>query len=401
MRAIIHNPLGNSLLPLLGLATAYTLAPFSRQLPGQVLLQLPLLPYFLTFAVVALGLLYRRPRSGLFALLLALYYATLTGDIGKLWPALARQPELPTLLGAWLALAMLLLALFHEHHLRPLLGLLVLLAALLAGSHAYAPALLQGLLAAKPPGTEQLPAWINLPPVVLLIFASSAGGMLLLIALRQQVFERLFLACLFTVALALNQSASTSAQDLAVLFGLAQILLLAGLLHHAYVIAYRDELTGLPGRRALNEALSRLRGPYALAMLDVDHFKKFNDRHGHDVGDQVLRLVASKMRRLPGRARAYRYGGEEFCVVLPGRESAKAQAVLEDLRATIAESRLVLRQAPRGKSRKQGTARVTISIGLADNTGGQTSESVIKTADQALYRAKKNGRNRVCSARSG
>jgi hypothetical protein len=81
------------------------------------------------------------------------------------------------------------------------------------------------------------------------------------------------------------------------------LMIAAAVAHEAYQMAFRDELTGLPGRRALNERMQRLGRNYVLAMSDVDHFKKFNDTHGHDVGDQVLRLVASKLSKIGGVAR--------------------------------------------------------------------------------------------------
>ena len=93
------------------------------------------------------------------------------------------------------------------------------------------------------------------------------------------------------------------------------LILVAAVAHEAYQMAFRDELTGLPGRRALNERLQRLGRSYVIAMADVDHFKKFNDTHGHDVGDQVLRLVAAQLRKIGGGGKAYRYGGEEFTLV--------------------------------------------------------------------------------------
>jgi hypothetical protein len=81
------------------------------------------------------------------------------------------------------------------------------------------------------------------------------------------------------------------------------LMIAAAVAHEAYQMAFRDELTGLPGRRALNERMQRLGRNYVLAMSDVDHFKKFNDTHGHDVGDQVLRLVASKLSKIRGAVR--------------------------------------------------------------------------------------------------
>lgn len=180
---------------------------------------------------------------------------------------------------------------------------------------------------------------------------------------------------------------------------------LLALVQHSYRLAYLDELTELPGRRALQEELSRLRGTYAIAMLDVDHFKSFNDRYGHDVGDQVLRLVASRMRRASGGARAFRYGGEEFTMVFPGRTLDEAWEPLEDLRQMIEGTPMVLRGADRPKKKprnlkpRRGSGQkvsVTISIGVAQrNDKLPTPERVVKAADKALYKAKRNGRNQV------
>ena len=87
----------------------------------------------------------------------------------------------------------------------------------------------------------------------------------------------------------------------------------------SYAMAFRDELTDLPARRALMRDLEGMGRLYAAAMVDVDHFKRFNDRYGHDVGDQVLRMVAAKLAKAPGGGRAYRYGGEEFALLYPGK----------------------------------------------------------------------------------
>ncbi|MDH5257383.1 MAG: GGDEF domain-containing protein, partial [Gammaproteobacteria bacterium] len=174
----------------------------------------------------------------------------------------------------------------------------------------------------------------------------------------------------------------------------------------AYTLAYIDELTELPGRRALNETLARIRGKYTLAMLDVDHFKKFNDTYGHDVGDQVLRMVAAKMKQVGGGGKSHRYGGEEFVVVFPGKTSKEAFSHLSMLRETIDNTHMVLRNKdtrPNARPDIKPTKRepwkevhVTISIGVADNTDDlHTTEQVMKAADKALYRSKEKGRNRI------
>jgi GGDEF domain-containing protein len=145
-----------------------------------------------------------------------------------------------------------------------------------------------------------------------------------------------------------------------------------------------------------------------VAMLDVDHFKRFNDTYGHDVGDQVLKMVARKILSVGGGGRAYRYGGEEFTVLFPGKKAADALPHLEAVRRAIEEYRLAIRGDDRPKDSKQGEGKrgsrkdttevsVTISIGVAESGDDQRStDEVMKAADKALYRAKSKGRNQVC-----
>ena len=117
------------------------------------------------------------------------------------------------------------------------------------------------------------------------------------------------------------------------------------LAHEGFHMAFRDELTGLPGRRALNESCNAWAGS-TLAMADVDHFKVFNDTHGHDVGDQVLRMVAAQLRRVSGGGHAYRYGGEEFTLVFPGKTAAESMPHLEAVRRAIEAYQMRLRDKP-------------------------------------------------------
>ncbi len=109
----------------------------------------------------------------------------------------------------------------------------------------------------------------------------------------------------------------------------------------AYLVGYHDELTGLPGRRAFNQAVAALDGEYAIAMLDVDHFKRFNDTFGHDAGDQVLRLVAARMMDVGGSGKAFRYGGEEFAIIFRRTAAEEALEHAEALRHAIAETSFV------------------------------------------------------------
>jgi diguanylate cyclase (GGDEF)-like protein len=187
----------------------------------------------------------------------------------------------------------------------------------------------------------------------------------------------------------------------------AAALLVVAVLRDSHRMAFRDELTGLPGRRALDERLRATGRSYAVAMVDVDHFKKFNDTHGHDVGDQVLKLVASRLAGVGGSGLAFRYGGEEFTILFPGKDADEALPHLERLRTDIAGYRMALRAPDRprrtrsGKRLRGGSGAmkhlsVTVSIGVAARTlRHDEPEAVIKAADRALYRAKRGGRNRV------
>jgi len=188
-------------------------------------------------------------------------------------------------------------------------------------------------------------------------------------------------------------------------FSTAVLILVAALVEAFYFLAFRDELTGLPARRALAEALARSGGQYTLAMVDVDHFKKVNDRYGHDVGDQVLRLMAARLAKIAGGGRAYRYGGEEFTVVFPGKNLEDALPHLERVREAIASEAFRLRRFPRPPRKPKSPVRrkvavkalrVTVSIGVAERSPRHpTPEAVLKAADKALYQAKRGGRNQV------
>ena len=184
--------------------------------------------------------------------------------------------------------------------------------------------------------------------------------------------------------------------------------LVAGTLESIFAAAYRDVLTGLPSRRALDERLDGLPAGVVLAMIDVDHFKQFNDTHGHDTGDQVLRMVAWRLAEVPD-GEAFRYGGEEFTLIFPGLSLADALKRLEGARAAIAASRFTLRAGDRPKG-KQGKERrgaatkahglsVTVSMGAALRGEREHPLALVKRADEALYRAKEAGRDRVLAAK--
>lgn len=158
-----------------------------------------------------------------------------------------------------------------------------------------------------------------------------------------------------------------------------------------------DPLTGIGNRRLFDRKLEKLAAeaaangtPLALLMVDIDHFKRFNDSYGHPVGDLVLKLVAAKLaeRAQPPRVAA-RYGGEEFALLLPGSDLAEAVQLAEGIRTEVAHREVVLKS----DGRRLGT--VTLSIGAAVLRPGESIDRFLARADAALYRAKANGRNRV------
>ena len=210
------------------------------------------------------------------------------------------------------------------------------------------------------------------------------------------------------VAFGLAANAVTSLYGFETYIAAGALILTVAVMQDTFRMAFRDELTALPSRRALNERLLSLPRRYALAMLDVDRFKGLNDRFGHDVGDQVLKMVGARLARIGGGGRAYRYGGEEFSVIFPGKSADEALPHLEALRRDIAGYRLSLRDTAREDQPKSGrkrrgegaapgrTVSVTISVGLAESDGQSARpEDVIQAADLALYRAKNRGRNQV------
>ena len=209
------------------------------------------------------------------------------------------------------------------------------------------------------------------------------------------------------VAFGIAAHGVTTPNTFAVFIAAGALILAIGVLQDTFHMAFRDELTGLPSRRALNERLAGLGRGYAIAMVDIDHFKNLNDTHGHDVGDQVLKLVASRLARVRGGGAAYRFGGEEFTLLFPGSSVDQALPFLEAVRADIAGYRMEMRRSKRpgpGISRKQRRAArrpepsvsVTVSIGVAEcGARLDTPDAVVQAADRALYRAKDKGRNRV------
>ncbi|MDH1177095.1 GGDEF domain-containing protein [Achromobacter mucicolens] len=389
--------------PALPVAAAIGLL-FWREWPPALSLIVPFVPWVMALIGSAICLMYQRSQT--MALMLCVLAVTAA------WPTLVR--DAPWAMGpvlAWWSLVYTINAMWSER------SSMLIDVALRVGLMAAGAAIIA--LAGKD-GVEELFSTIALQgtlarmgvPAEALIALLATGLTLTLLLLRygrpQQAGQWLGFVCM---ALALPRGAAQPL-ELALMSAAALTSLCISLAHEGFHMAFRDELTGLPGRRALNERLQRMGRVYTLAMADVDHFKAFNDTHGHDVGDQVLRMVASQLRRVPGGGQAYRYGGEEFTLVFPGKTAAEAMPHLETVRRAIEAYQMRLRDKPArpkadqiGQRRRGGRGgrgarplRVTVSIGVAERSDAlRAPDAVIKAADQALYKAKDGGRNQVCA----
>ncbi len=375
-----------------------------REWPPALTLIVPFVPWVMALIGATICLMYQRSQT--MALMLCVLAAT------AVWPTLAR--EAPWALGpalAWWAIAYTINALWAERS-SMLLDLALRIGLIAVGMAGIALVGKEGLVEVF--GTLAVQGKLARlgVPVEALVALLGTGLTLTLLLLRygrpQQAGQWLGFVCM---AWALPRGAQHPI-ELALMSAAALTALCISLAHEGFHMAFRDELTGLPGRRALNERLQRMGRVYTLAMADVDHFKAFNDTHGHDVGDQVLRMVASQLRRVPGGGQAYRYGGEEFTLVFPGKTAAESLPHLEAVRRAIEAYQMRLRDKPaRPKAdqlgqRRRGARgarnprplRVTVSIGVAERGDAlRAPDAVIKAADQALYKAKDGGRNQVCA----
>jgi len=206
---------------------------------------------------------------------------------------------------------------------------------------------------------------------------------------RYLMYSTTFLSLLITFYLSLYFLKTPHATEVSLLSFAIIIFIL--LIRESYRLAFYDELTSLPGRRALVEDMAKLGRKYSLAMCDIDFFKKFNDTYGHDTGDEVLKMVASKFSEVSGGGKAYRYGGEEFVILFASKDSDESFVHVDALRQSIATTPFSVRN-------KKSTKKIFINVSAGITQNSQKDKdpfAVMKRADNALYKAKKAGRNQV------
>ena len=394
-------------LPLLLLVGAYLLLPQLRQPPPSILLQLlPFLPFILAVSAMLLSWIFHHSREFNHALLVILLYG---GLLVYIWPARPYPPHIITLVlllfclipvNYFINLVLRDRGVLNIYGLRRLF-LLAIQVGLIIWLYQYHNKLIgQWLTHRIIPFPFYKYTSITQP---LLVFFATTLLMLLFNALRNPGIQAATTLCSY-LAMVSAMHFYQHAQLSAIFFSLAVFIIIIGITLNAYSLAYMDELTTLPSRRALKQAMLGLGRRYCIAMVDVDHFKKLNDRYGHDVGDQVLRMLASKLRTVKG-GKAYRYGGEEFTLLFADKDSDEALYACEELCRKVAASPFKIRGKDRPKQKPEKTTKrkrssddikVTISIGLAEkNSQHLNPQDVIKDADKALYQSKKDGRNRV------
>jgi diguanylate cyclase (GGDEF)-like protein len=370
----------------------------STSAPDAVTALWEVLPLGLFGLAILMGWRFNRSRV-VFAALVA----------GLAFEALRRSPGLevlPVILAVLIPVNLALVGTMRERGVLSMHGLArIAFLAVQAAAVAWLVAPNQAEMAAvfSAPFVESLPVALgNLHQLALVALLASALLLVWRFVRRRGAIDSALIGVLAAFLFGLHTPADSIV--FAVYAATAGLILTLSIVETSHALAYRDELTGLLGRRALNDALRQLGGAYTVAMVDIDKFKRFNDRFGHDIGDQALRMVAGQLSRVGGGGRAYRYGGEEFALLFPGRSIDKVRGSLESVRQAVANARFTVRGRSRPrrkpdshkpKRRNTNRVRLTVSIGAAERRDRQTPTQTIKAADKKMYKAKRDGRNRV------
>ncbi|MEM7562114.1 MAG: GGDEF domain-containing protein [Pseudomonadota bacterium] len=377
---------------IIGSYYGYQWYPF---LPASASIGISYLIYMLAIIVAALGIRFSRSTVFFYALLVLVTNLTLRFD-------LAEGNLNNSLVSSVLPMLLVVLTLLPE---RGIINIRAIPAHLLLIASAAFVVIVAKM---SPPWATHLllsdwaPAryfdWTNQSQSVLIVTGIALYIMLTLATMKRSLYLSTGFGVLLMLAAQLHFGDAEF--SLNVFSGIALLMCLYAIMQETWRMAYVDDLTGLQGRRALSEKLQRIGGTYTIAMLDVDHFKKFNDNYGHDTGDAVLRMIATQMAKVEGGGAPYRYGGEEFAIVFNGKKKDEATRHLDNLRVEIAGKPFVIRHKARrrndkaGKGKDNKTVKITVSIGFADSSDKPASPwDVVKLADQALYRAKGKGRN--------
>jgi len=428
LKTLSHRVIQPLVLPAALLLLAWFLLPYQTRLPASLSGIMSYAPYWLLAIVLTIGIFYNRGKVVLSAMLLGIGLYLFNWYTGQETQDLPGQTLIQLGLTCFLPINLALLSIYAERgvftlhmlyrsalvagQLAMFIAIFAFPAVPLAGAfQQYVLAPIGEPLFVFPASAPTLVAYFN--PIFLIDVLVTIGFLVVVLSAYRFNSATSFGILGIYVAYLVGIHIDSPTNLLSANVMAACLLLCIALLRDSYNMAYRDELTRLPQRRAMNEHMMSLGSSYTLAMADVDHFKKFNDTHGHDVGDQVLQMVASQIGKVQGGGKAYRYGGEEFAIIFPHGNIDKACYHLDDVRKCIQDYEMVIRDKKRpedpgkrrNKLRERGSYRkadkkvsVTISIGAAKRKErGESPEDVLRQADQVLYKAKKAGRNKVMS----
>ena len=406
MKLDLRRLFNAAILPTVLLSLSYFFIPeLTKPLPNTLQLILPFIPFIIFILGMTLSWIFHHSREFNLFLLLAIIYISLSKYIWD--PTLKVDSQLAyLLLVSLIPINYLLNLILKERGILNQFGIrrIVLLAIQLYCiawllEHPYPP--IKEFLTIEYFSHKNFAATSISQP---LVFAIAISGLYMLFRLLNT--SSILVSGVLSSFIALITAIHFYQQpQLATLFIiLSGLLIIFSITINAYSLAYLDELTNLPSRRAMLQNISTLGKRYCIAMVDVDHFKKFNDKYGHDIGDQVLKKLASHLRHVRG-GKAFRYGGEEFVIIFQNKNLHESSLFCNQLCKKVENSPFMLRNKKRPKTKQKGAQRkqrdatpltITISIGLAERSQELASaDKVIKHADKALYKAKKNGRNQV------
>lgn len=388
------------------LILAYLGLIYKGNLPAMLVNLLPFLPYLLLLLTCLLA--YRFNQSRIFYLALALIAIQFILQKMVMLSPFSRRDLVYSLIALLVPFTILVFSFLKERGIFSLWGFFklgfLLVQFLAAAWMVFYGVKIQSILY-TPILPWNFPAWPGIAQLCFIVFGIVLITFILRICLNNDYFVSAGIGILLSLFIIIHNREIPSVTPLFI--SSAALMMIICILQNTYSMAYLDELTEIPGRRALREELMKLSGTYSIAMVDIDFFKKFNDKYGHDVGDDVLRMVASKLAMVTGGGKAFRYGGEEFTIVFAGKKLTEVLPHLEKVRETIARSEFAIRGSDRPKKKpdkpkptKPAKAvkkvSVTVSIGAAERNSRGKPQEIMKEADQALYRAKKKGRNCVC-----
>lgn len=371
------------------------------------------IPYVFCFVTAFLGIKLNQSRIFFTALLWAFLYYLINNSSMVYAGFKVDEIQLVKLLALSSFVVLLLLYLYKEKYILGLWGFVRLLSVVVPV--AVSIWLSKKIMPGAYPFLMENPlfnfSFWNLPDLLLLVI----GGLLTLLILQKDTsihhFKYAVYINILPLILSFNFTIGRGHFDIesrifnVFSYSVMGFVFLYALYRMYWEKVYIDELTGVPNRRAFDEYLKKLGRKYTIAMIDIDHFKTFNDTYGHTEGDNVLRFVAKHIAEQAG-TEVFRYGGEEFAAIYKGVAVKQAFNLLDKMREKLASTIFRLRTSEderKSKTRKSRIhnhenskiVKVTISVGIAHKTAAKNeAQDVIITADKALYKAKENGRNR-------